>query len=34
MIFFCVREQHGCRLQLIVGEQVLVAETNTAAAAR
>lgn len=34
MVFFCVQEQHGCRLQLIVGEQVFVAETNTAAAAQ
>lgn len=32
--FFCVQEQHDCRLQLIVSEQVFVAETNTAAAAR
>lgn len=31
--FFCAQEQHGCRLRLIVGEQVFVAETNTAAAA-
>lgn len=32
--FLCVQEQHSCRLRLIVSEQVFVAETNTAAAAR